>query len=219
MKKVSHKSNEAAEMVKKFGNKVFRFHIIHHMYKELFEDKEAQILMEKTANLFFSDLNTILKHYAILEFAKITDPAKSKGNENFTIDNLIQSIDWPQDVHDNLTSLNNKTKKFRTYIKEARNKLLAHMDKDVHLTDKVLGGFPEGEEEAFLDTLKEICEVTHKACFNSIFGNISVAAEGNVDDLKKTLKRALVFDKKFSESTGKELSELNSLLREDITKT
>jgi hypothetical protein len=218
MKKVSHTGKEASELVKKFCNQVVRFHIIHHMYKELFEDEEAQMLMEKTAHAFFSALNTILQHYILLEFAKITDPATTKGQENFTIDNLIQSINWPQDIQDKLTSLNDKTKNFRRNIIEARNKLLAHMDKKVHLTDKVLGGFPKGEEEVFLQTLKEICDVTHKACFNTIFGQISVATEGDVYDLKKTLKRALAFEKIFSESTGKEKAKLFSYVREDITK-
>ena len=173
---VSYKDKKAAELVKKFCNKVFRFHVIHHMYKELFEDEDAQSLMENTANYFFSDLNTILQHYLLLEFAKITDPSKTGKHENFTIDNLIESIDWPDDVHKTLTSLNDKTKKFRNYIIDARNKLLAHMDKEVHLSDKVLGGFPEGEEESFLQTLVEICETTHKACFDSIYGKIVVTS-------------------------------------------
>jgi len=219
MKKVSHKGKEATELVKKFGNQIVRFHAIHHMYKELFEDEEAHILMERTANSFFRDLNTILQHYILLEFAKITDPATTKGQENFTIDNLIQSIDWPQDIQDKLTTLNDKTKNFRKHIIEARNKLLAHMDKEVHLTDQVLGGFPKGEEEVFLQTLVEICDITHKACFNSIFGQISVAMEGDVLDLKKTLRRALAFEKRFSESTGEEKAKLFSYVREDITRT
>jgi hypothetical protein len=216
MQKVSCTGKEAADLVKKFGNKVIRFHIIHHMYKELFEDEDAQILMENTANSFFGDLNTILQHYILLEFAKITDPATTRGHENFTIENLIESIDWPQDVRDTLISLNDKTKKFRGYIIEARNKLLAHMDKEVHLTNKVLGGFPKGEEETFLQTLVEICETTHKACFNSNFGKIVVTEEGDVHDLKKTLKSALAFEKKFYDSTGKEKSDLFSLVRGDV---
>jgi len=219
MKQVRHTGKEATEFVKKFGNQTVRFHAIHHMYKELLEDKEAQILMERTANAFFRDLNTILQHYIVLEFAKITDPATTNGRENFTIDNLIQSIDWPQDIQDKLTSLNNKTKDFRKHIKAARNRLLAHMDKEVYLTNQVLGGFPKGEEEAFLQTLVEICDITHKACFNSIFGQISVVMEGDVFDLKKTLKRALAFEKIFSESTGKEKAKLFSYVREDITRT
>lgn len=219
MKKVSHADKEALELVKKFGNQVVRFHVIHHMYKELFEDEDAHILMERTANSFFGHLNIILQHYILLEFAKITDPATTKGQENFTIDNLIQSIDWPKDIQDKLTSLNDKTKKFRKYIIDARNKLLAHMDKEVHLTDQAIGGFPKGEEEAFLKTLVEISDITHKACFNSIFGQISVAMEGDVLDFKKTLKRALAFEKLFSESTGEEKAKLFSYVREDITKT
>ncbi len=216
IQKVNYTGKEAAELIKKFCNIVFRFHVLHHMYKELFEDEDAQILMENTANSFFSGLNTILQHYILLEFAKITDPAKTSGHENFTIDNLIESIDWPEDVRNTLISLNDKTKKFRDYILEARHKLLAHMDKEVYLTDKVLGGFTEGEEESFLQTLKEICETTHKACFNDIYGQIAVGKEGDVHDLKKTLKRALAFEKKFSDSTGKDLSELFALVQGDV---
>lgn len=216
--KVSHTSKEASELVKKFCNKVFRFHVMHHTYKELFEDEDAQILMENTANHFFSDLNTILQYNLLLEFAKITDPAKTGKYENFTIDNLIESIDWPDDVHSTLTSLNDKTKKFRGYIIDARHKLLAHMDKGVHLSDEVLGGFPEGEEGSFLRTLVEICETTHKACFDSIYGKIVVTSEGDVFDLKKSLKRALAFEKILSEATGKEKSDMFSLVRGDVRK-
>jgi hypothetical protein len=218
IQKVNYTGKEAAELVKKFCNIVFRFHVLHHTYKELFEDEDAHILMENTANSFFSDLNTILHHYILLEFAKITDPAKTGKNENFTIDNLIESIDWPEDILSTLTSLSDKAKKFRDYLIEARHKLLAHMDKGVHLNGKNIGGFPEGEEELFLQTLKEICETTHKACFDTIYGDIAVAKEGDVQDLKKTLKRALAFDKKFSESTGKELSELFALVQGDVRK-
>lgn len=172
--------------------------------------------MERTAQSFFKDLNIILLNYCLLEFVKITDPATTKEQENFTIDNLIESIDWPQDVQQKLRSLNDRTKIFRCHTINARNKLLAHNDKDVFLTDKILGEFPKGEDETFLKTLEEICDITHTVCFNSIFGDISVSMHGDVLDLKKTLKKAMVYDKLFSESTGNEKVKLFSYLREKI---
>lgn len=104
-------------------------------------------------------------------------------------------------------------KTFRGYIKNARNKLLAHYDKETFLNAKVLGDFPFGDEERFLSVLEEICNITHEACFNSIFGTISVSTQGDVEDLKKALKKALVFDRLFSESKGEEKAKLFEYLR------
>ena len=61
--------------------------------------------MNKTAPSFFDDLNRILHNYILLEFSKITDPATTGGNENLSVDNLIESIDWPQDLQSKLTVL------------------------------------------------------------------------------------------------------------------
>ena len=219
MKKVSHSGKDAEQLVKKFGNQVIQLRAVHNIFKELYENEEAHILMERTAHSFFSHLNTVLQHYILIGFAKITDPAATTmGQENFTIDNLIESVDWPPETQEELTSLSQKTKVFKKNIKKPRNKLFAHNDKKVHLSDKVLDGFPKGEDETFLQTLEEICNIMYKACFNTIFGQISVSTEGDVFDLKKTLKRALAFEKIFSESTGKEKAKLFSYVREDITK-
>ncbi|MBI3583880.1 MAG: hypothetical protein HY096_08025 [Nitrospinae bacterium] len=215
MKKVSHNDKKTQEIIEKFCQQVFWLKSIHWTYKELFESEEAKRLMEKTAHSFFEDINIIFINYLLLEFAKITDPAKTYGEENFTIDNIIESICWPPEVEQKLKDLNNETEKFRKYIKKARNKLLAHRDKKTILSDKILGEFPEGEEERFLTNLEEICNITHEACFNSIFGKIVPSSDGDVLDLKKALKKALVFKRLHSESNSiEELVKLNKYLQE-----
>jgi len=220
MLKVSPTEELAKQMVEKFCSQIVWFRAIHNIYKQLFEDDEAQKLMERTAKSFFNDLNKILIGYILLEFVKITDPAaitmNKKEQENFTIDNLIETIDWPSDVKQNLQLLRNKTYTFRKHIKEARNKLLAHNDKCVFLTGKILGEFPNGEDEEFLKALEDICNITHNVCFNSIFGDIAVADYSDVRNLKKALKKALVFDKMFSESRGNEKAKLFSYLKETL---
>lgn len=214
MRKVSHNDEIAQKMVKAFGKHVIELRSAHRIYKELFESEETESLLDKTAQSFFDDLNTMLRNYLLLEFVKITDPAESNGEENFTIDNIIESVCWPTEVEQKLKVLNEKAMMFRGYIKKARNKLLAHRDKKNILSNKELGGFPEGEDERFLIILEEICNIIHEACFNSIFGTIQVSMIGDVEDLKKALKKALVFDRLFSESKGAEKVKLFQYLRE-----
>ena len=168
--------------------------------------------MERTALSFFADLNTILHNYLLLEFSKITDPAKTGEKENFTVDNLIVSIDWPQDIRNKLTLLRDKTKGFRSHILQARHKLLAHTDKEVFLADRSLGEFPVGEDEVFLKTLQEVCDVTHEACFGSIFGQMILTMPGDVINFKRTLENALAFNGLLSESSGQEKIKLYSYL-------
>jgi len=184
------------------------------MYKELFETEDSYVLMEKTAPSFFTHLNTILQNYLLLEFAKISDPEKSFGNENFTGDNLILSIEWPQDIKKRLEAQNNIIKDFRSYIKKARNKLLAHSDKETLLAQNQLGGFPKGKDEEFLKALEEICNIAHETCFGVIYGTMVVTEQGDVISFKRKLLNALAFDKLLERSDNKQKLNLYSVLEE-----
>ncbi|MGA2956023.1 MAG: hypothetical protein ABSF48_09905 [Thermodesulfobacteriota bacterium] len=213
MKTISHTDEAAKKIVKKFCEQVFWLRNVRHIYEELFENEQSPILMKRTAPSFFADLNTILHSYLLLEFAKITDPAETREKENFTVDNLIVSIDWPQDIRDKLTSLSEKTKGFRRHILGARHKLLAHTDKEAFLADRTLGGFPEGEDEIFLKTLQEVCDITHEACFGSIFGQMILTMPGDVINFKRALENAVAFNELLSESSGQEKTRLYSYLQ------
>lgn len=215
MKKVAHTNETAKLMVKRFCNHVLWLRVVRHDFKELFENEKSKILMERIAPSFFADLNRILHSYLLLEFVKITDRATSgrREQENFTVDNLIASINWPQDVREKLRSLSDKAKAFGRRILDARNKLIAHIDKEVFLTDTILGEFPEGEDEVFLRTLEEVCDITHELCFGLIFGQINVVKPGDVINFKTALAKAVAFDDLLSESTGQERIRLLSYLQ------
>lgn len=212
MKTISHTDEAAKKIVKKFCDQVFWLRIVRHVYEELFENEQSQTLMERIAPSFFADLNTILHNYLLLEFAKITDPAKTGKKENFTVDNLAISIDWPQDIREKLRSLSDKTKGFRSRILGARHKLLAHTDKESFLAERTLGEFPKGEDEVFLKTLQEVCDITHEVCFGSIFGQMVLAMPGDVINFKRALENAVAFNELLSESSGEEKTRLYSYL-------
>jgi len=101
LKTISYTDEAAKKIVKKFCEQVFWLRNVRHVYEELFENEQSSILMERTAPSFFADLNTILHNYLLLEFVKMTDPAETRQKENFTVDNLIVSIGWPNDIRDN----------------------------------------------------------------------------------------------------------------------
>jgi hypothetical protein len=208
-----HTDSTAKDTVETFCNQVFWLRTTRRIYKELFEEEDSRILMEKTASSFFSHLSTVLQNYLLLEFVKITDPPRTGKNENLTVENIVVSIDWPAPVKDKLQALSKKTRVFRGYVLEARNKLLAHSDKDAFLAGKPLGAFPEGEDETFLKTLEEICNLAHEVCFGSVFGHLLLAAPGDVIDFKKSLFNSIAFDQLLSESEGQEKIKLYSYLQ------
>ena len=214
MRKSNPEDESARIIVKKFCECVVELRAIHHIGRELFEDNAARILMEQTAKQFFLDINRILISHFLLEVAKITEPESTHNrHEDFTVANILRSIDWPSDVCDDLHRLSGLVNTFRNkYIKDARNKLLAHYDKETFLSGSVLGGFPVREDEKLMDALEEMANVLHEACFGSIFGEITVTMPGDVHDLKSALRRAVAFEKLFAESKGEEKTRLAKYL-------
>ena len=208
----SHPQDKTSrETVDCFCRQVFWLKQIHYICRELFEDDGSESLMQKTAPRFFADLNTILIDYFLLEIAKLTDPAKSGKRENFTVANLIESIDWPSACLKKIEKLNETVLTFRKYIEPARNKLLAHYDKTAVISKATLGAFPKDEDKKLLDVLEQMCNVVHEIAYGEIIG--SMVVDKNVLDFKKTLGKAIVFDKLFNDAKGKDLSQLYSLLQ------
>lgn len=208
MDKLNPTDKAACEMVKNFRDYFIGLKTKLNTYEELFENDKAKFLMENTAKSFFLDFNEIIVSYLLLEFAKITDHESSivKGGkrENFTVENLINAIEWPDNIKGRLEELKNETKRFHSLIETARNRQLAHYDKESYLRNIVLGDFTSEEGMKFIKALEEICNITFQACFGTIVGDIVVSMPGDVQELKNALRKALVYDRLFSEGTKEE---------------
>jgi len=203
-----------------FCDRIHRLIRLRHAFKVLFEDERpsCQALMKKTAPSFFLDLNTVLQEYLLLECAKITDRAIIHNRANLTVDALVQIICWPSDekILKKMTSLPDDdkdimkelelqqaiTQDFSRCIKPARHKLLAHLDRKAVLSGKPLGEFPKGKDREFFGALQKICNITHEACFGTIYGDMLPIMAGDVINLRKTLKYAVAFEQALSESSG-----------------
>jgi hypothetical protein len=218
MNKLKPTDKAACEMVENFCDYFIALKAKYDIYEELFENDKTKLLMEKTARAFFLDyFNEIIVNYLLLEFAKITDRECSNNGkrENFTVDNLINIIDWPDNIKGRLEELKSKTKSFHSSIETARNRLLAHYDKESFLNKIVLGTFTSDDEGVkFIETLQEICVLTHEACFGSNGGEIGVYLPGDVQELEKVLKKALVYDRLVFEGNIEENTRLLKYLGE-----
>ena len=206
MKTIPCTDEIAKEIVGKFCAHVHWLVKVRHTFKVLFEDEQpsCQTLMEQTASSFFADLNRILREYLLLECAKITDPATTGKYENFTVACLVQQITWPNKDIPKLKSLQGITQDFRGDIVCARDKLLAHLDREAVLSGKPFGAFAEGKDKTFFDALQEICKIAHEACFGTVYGDMSTVplGGGDVINLRKTLEFAVAFKEALSESSG-----------------
>jgi AbiU2 len=228
LKTIFYTDERAREIVERFCDHVHWLVRVRHTFKVLFEDEQpsCQTLMRKTAPSFFDDLNRILQEYLLLECVKITDPERTRGHTNFTVDYLVQNICWPKskailekltslpeghkDILKELKSLQAIARCFRRDIKLARDKLLAHLDTSAVLSSKTLGEFPEGKDEIFFCALQKLCNITHEACFGTIYGEMSTITVGGGDviNLRKALGDAVAFREALSQSSGQEKTDL-----------
>lgn len=214
MEKAKVMDEDTQATVKKFCERVIWLRVIHRIYEELFADVDSQKMMEKTAPSFFHDLNNVVVDYLLLQFAKITDPAATGCKENLTVDYLVNTIQWTEEWKKQLIPLRDRAMKLRPYLKDGRNRILAHSDLKTTMTGEKLGGFPEGEDKEFLDALENLCNLAYKGCFSSVFGKISVGTAGDVLDFKKVLRKALAFDKALTEHGSDEKAKLLEYLSE-----
>jgi len=206
--------NKDQQLIKAFCHHYFWLSIVHHTYKTLFEDTSKHELLEKTAKSFFQNLNKIIIDYLFFQFCKFTDPAKMRNDFNLTVEYMVKYIDWAPDIKDKLSSLMSRLNELRNLIKDARHKIIVHRDVEVIISqNQVLGKFPKGKDEEFLDLLGEFCDCMHRACFGKSFGSISTASEGDVFDLIKTLKKSIAFERLLSEKSGDDLIKLYDLMK------
>ena len=170
MCKLHPEDENARRQVEQFCKHVDYLRVVHDIGMELFHDKQAQSLMERTAHVFFFDVSRMVIDHFLLGVAKLTDPPSSPARggkvENFTVDNMLESIQWPCEGLKELEELRGSALSFRAYITPARNKILAHNDKKTFLSGETLGAFPEGEDRKAMNVLVRMCDILHKASFN-----------------------------------------------------
>ena len=162
--------------------------VVRDMFGVLYERTSHVYVLSETANEFFGYLNRVLIDYLNLAYARILDPYDAK-HSNFSIEYLHSLQSWHAPEDSQLGELKNKILSFRKYVHKPRNKLLAHNNLKTYLRKEVrLGGFPEGEDRAFIKNVEKYLDIIYQKAFGETFGDIITTNPGDSLDLVRFLQ-------------------------------
>src|SRR5579872_2010995 len=135
----------------------------YDLYRSLFEADEYQLdLFTSVAPLCFGDLSRILVEHLLLQFSKITDPARTGRKYNLTTNYILEELPWPDEVRTRLSEVNERLRAFRDYIESARSKRIAHLDLPAQIErHENLGRFPKGADIKFLQDLQLFIDIAY----------------------------------------------------------
>ena len=129
-----------------------------HLYDE---NPDERLLRHPHHHFFFTRLEKILQEYWLQEVAKLHDPATQYGFDNLSVDYILNSGQWPDNLKSKLQKLKDEMSKFSMSLRDVRNKLLSHKDKDTIVSGVTLGGFNAGEDVTYFKSLEEFVSEVH----------------------------------------------------------
>ncbi len=122
---------------------------------------ENQAILARAAPIFFGDVHSLLNRMVILGICAITDPQKTNGNENLTVEFLSKNAHQMTDAKDKLAvgAFCDKSHAFRRKLAPARNKLIGHLDREAAIGDVSLGTASDEEWGAFWFALRDFLQI------------------------------------------------------------
>jgi hypothetical protein len=103
------------------------------------------------------------------QVARLHDPARSFGQDNLSVDYMIECGCWDAGIKTQLINLRDKMLPFAAKMKTPRNKLISHNDLASILSAKELGAFDQGEDVEYFGQLKAFAEIVVNTVLNGHF--------------------------------------------------
>ncbi len=151
---------------------------------------ETAALLQKSAPLFFHDLNHILIEYWILVVCRLTDPATTGKRENLTVANLIASLQNLGILTDAIEDEAAQLQIYREVINDARNRVVSHADKATFLQPELLGEHTEHQIDEFLEHLQIFNDLVGEALGEGALDFRGTSGPGDAYDLLRILRGA-----------------------------
>lgn len=192
---------EKEKRINLFLDLVLRIIESRHIYGKLYPAEKANGVLTTSSARFFSFLLMLLMRDFYLEAAKILDPPTTKVNgaerDNLTVRQIVEKLEWTPAQKLELSKYKEKLIGFNPYLREARNRIIAHNDLETCENDvsEVVEGFDVALETDFVGTLKGFSEYLHKVTFGKTWGKYVPGCPNGVNDLRNDLYRARAFEK------------------------
>lgn len=157
--------SDRRELTCKFVKTCERIRIDRIEYQTLFEHSDKRIeLLSEVAQVFFARIQEIFIEYILLQYCKLTDPARM-ATKNETRDNLttngILSLGWSEKTKQIMIEKNIIMQEFTGKIRTARNRIIGHFDQKTIVYSQPLGEFEESEEWSFWKALNAFVNAAH----------------------------------------------------------
>lgn len=131
--------------------------------KTLFDNNPlAAELQKSNAGPALKLLSTVTHEYSMLQIMKLHDPEKNRRQYNLSIEYILNNGSWPGPLLSQLTELASRLCDFAEYLRQARHKILSHIDLDTILAHSTLGAFPKGRDTQYFEDLLIFANTIHK---------------------------------------------------------
>ena len=163
----------------------------YNTYNHLFFSGSDELLI-KAAGQFFNDIAEILNRDWILQVCKLMDPpvAIVKGGERETISIALINLRLEEAgiLNAEIKELSKEILAYGQKLIPARNKRIAHLDKEYAFSEEVLGGTSEQELADFLTNMQRYCDEVGRATDAGPSDFSCSSCAGDVLDLIKIIK-------------------------------
>jgi hypothetical protein len=141
------------------------------MKRILYDDnpKLPFLLSKSKYPWLLGDMGVIMKDYTLFALIKLHDPAVNRGNNNLSIEYIIQNGKWNKRTRVRLEKLKNNLDKIAQPLKIARNKILAHRDVKTIEAEKPLGGFGKLRSTRYFNLLQRFVNIVSKNTGGGIY--------------------------------------------------
>lgn len=108
-------------------------------FNVLFNSSEPQHLLEMSAESFFFNLSRIMRANIILSVCSLTDEPGKSDKTNHTIPHINKLLSKNECFNSAIEKASKKIMCYRTILNPARNKIIAHHDRDTYIENITLG--------------------------------------------------------------------------------
>ncbi|MDD2892853.1 MAG: hypothetical protein PHF20_02885 [Halothiobacillaceae bacterium] len=159
--------------------------------QQLYSNKKTISLLNDTAGLFFSIVQEQFMDSILLGISNITDEKKTSGHKNLTIKALPDMM--PNDsLRDEVQVLCEKANISSSFVKNHRNKRLAHFDETHHLSSapKALDSATFENIENALKDIHAVLDLVSRKCFFTVLDRPFMGIRGSADELVAKLNHS-----------------------------
>ena len=142
------------ELLQAISEELGELHLKWLLFSQLYESEDVVNLLTESAPTFFGTCQSVFLDNIILSISRLTDPPKTCGKENLTLERILDSIDSSfKDLRAELQEILKVVKDSCLFIKNHRDRRIAHSDLKTYFQDHpepLLGITKEEIEKALL---------------------------------------------------------------------